>query len=139
MHTRYKTLREYAQQITVAHTQSGGVSIYWSRASQHHILYQGVTPWNTKGTKRSFLTKLYFQHVLRVKKVSLKIRRAPGFEWLGARGVYKQSFALVVDGCEMLNPATGEMKWRLWIITTATTNPFEIFEDDPHFTAEKNL
>lgn len=112
MKTRYKTYSEFTKQILIVEITEGalrgGVSII-CRQQSFVILKTKFKPWNSKQTKRCFLSKLYFKEVLCKHVVSQLVPRIEDYQWLGRRVSYQGSPFVVVDGWEGAHKDTGEV------------------------------
>lgn len=112
MTSRPKLFSEFLKGITVANTSNSGCKIICN-LKQYVLVDCKFIPWNSKDTKRTFLSNLYIKEILMRVNLSKKIRRPGGYELLGARCLYRDQMLTVCGWQELADKETGEIVKQL--------------------------
>lgn len=127
MKARFKTFREFLNDIVMSHTEKGFKII-----CKKYLVTEGkIKPWNTPKTRTTFLAKLYIKEVLLKHDMKKGIARIEGYELLGKRCMYNDNLCVVVDAADLVDTSTGEMTKQLTIVNSGTAHwlrsqPFKV-------------
>lgn len=124
MKARFKTFREFLNDIVMSHTEKGFKII--CRTKKYLVIEGKIKPWNTPKTRTSFLAKLYIREVLLKHDLKKGMPRMEGYELLGKRCLYRDNICVVVDAVDLVDTNTGEMTKRLTLVNDNHSQPFKV-------------